>query len=740
MSDRRIVALVIAVELILLMPIVWNVSEPMDLGSFTGNSVYMETFHFSPFFLWKFGLDLLSIGAQAQGLASVLHMLGLSLFRSFLISWKLEVIAALAATGILIIELSHAFGFRRGRLLAIGFLLNPAIVWCVFGYSEQEVIALMFFLAALLAAKKNKLFLAGLSVGMGAGIEYWPLAAAVVILLATLGTERWIRNFMKFSVGAAATLVLNFFPLLAGIQAGGELFKTVNPTSPVAGVTTGPLIPFSLWIVGYHQVAYRVWLPIFAVFIISTCLVSLIRIRKIWTSASPHGEAARWTVSLKAGGTILVFAVLLDPQSLAQFSVIAIAGIVLLIIATNGEPMLTLAPSLAVISYVSFVPFASSWTGVAGAWVNQIPLALPASFVIASWSIRFAVIATFSATIILLTKTPKTNRANSLSGLGLTLCGVLALGASVLSAQGPLWTNAHRSLDPPSTNGPWNSEYVDSSQTIRLSGGRLWAFFPGEQWGLSKDKAGTFARDALLTTPKTEYPPAKVVQDAPLGSNPNTSQGREANTCAVTAQVPNLNFVGVNSIWINLWGKGSFSKVGRLWRLRIGNTLVQPTGLYYPAEKTNGFFSFSVPLASINKALEFQGPCSKITPLIGIFPKSGIGNIDINGSNQQIAYHLDRNGAGFATVSSVKQTDILNERTSSTPPIEAIGLGFVWSRPSAWRPDLLTISLALAGEIFEMMVILMLASPGLASAVGRTVDQRYRTIRSREFQGSPKNC
>ncbi|MCI4323771.1 MAG: hypothetical protein L3K03_07120 [Thermoplasmata archaeon] len=206
---------------------------------------------------WWFGVHHLvpSIAAmapmvQATGFGSTAVPISTALF-----AWKLPLILSDTAVAVAL------YGVRRSLPLptslgpaavAAAWFLNPLVIWASSIQGEVDTLAILFFLAFMIALIRNHCLLAGLALGLSILSKGYPVIFLLMVLAGVLAWPTaagisWRRRFTDLGqiiVGAGAS-ALAFLPFLGqtstSLQSkfygntyfgGASLLAAFNPASP----------------------------------------------------------------------------------------------------------------------------------------------------------------------------------------------------------------------------------------------------------------------------------------------------------------------------------------------------------------------------------------------------------------------------------------------------------------------------------------------------------------------------
>src|SRR5437773_2780946 len=119
------------------------VSHPYDLAVLTGNAEAWLRWGFSPFYNWKFGVDYAALAVSAQALRAFLTSLGMPGIAALHVAWKLPLVLANLLTAGTIYRLALKFAPERAPILAVLWLVNPAVLWVSAGHGQVESLSIL---------------------------------------------------------------------------------------------------------------------------------------------------------------------------------------------------------------------------------------------------------------------------------------------------------------------------------------------------------------------------------------------------------------------------------------------------------------------------------------------------------------------------------------------------------------------------------------------------------------------
>lgn len=302
-------------------------AETFDLTLLTAAPSRWLQWHQGLFSNWKFGAPYAILNAATFALHFYLAALGLTPVVAQHIATKLPLIAGALLDGVL---LGHLAPSHLARRMRAAWLLSPVVLWVAAGQPQVEPLSAAGLLLALLLARRRRFGLAAFVAIIGASFEYYPLAYFVVPLLfsaSLTGRVRW-EAIWRTGAGAAIGLLVGFPQVL---------FSSVGRQSVVAGLvstqTAGPSAAVksrSVWFVVNRLSGFAgtPWVELFVLAAGTIVLITLVR----------QGHTFSYNLGVSCTATIVLLSVILDPESLPQFSAITALGLLLLVI-TTGIPL-----------------------------------------------------------------------------------------------------------------------------------------------------------------------------------------------------------------------------------------------------------------------------------------------------------------------------------------------------------------------------------------------------------------
>jgi len=437
-------------------------SHPYDLAVLTSNAEAWLRWGFSPYYNWKFGIDYAALALLAQALRAFLSAFGTPGIVALHIAWKLPLVAADLLSAGFIYRLAGKLNPNRAAPLASLWLVNPVVLWVSAGHGQVESIAVLCLFATLDLALDGRLFVAGLVTGLGAGIEYFPIAAAgAVIVWWRGGYVSSRRQLIAYGAGVGLSLIVCFLPLW---------LDPVGRPSLLGGLATSggfSLAPTRTWLAAWAWIDYRgtqAWPFLFGA---ATVMCSALAWR--------YAARGRFVGPLYLA-IVLVLAVLLDVNALAQFAMIAAAALWLLAMTVPVQPLvMTLVPVAG--SATAFV-FLDNGASTANAyffdvWVGTSPKLWPVP-VSASAAIFFGHLFSLGlAATLIYAALARTRPSRRNWGAAAIVGATLSAGLVVWTLQPAVWQAALNAA--PAANLP-DFDYVATNRegTVTVIGPNLY--------------------------------------------------------------------------------------------------------------------------------------------------------------------------------------------------------------------------------------------------------------------------
>jgi hypothetical protein len=351
------IALVVhAVAALALMPVA---GHPYDLAALTTASGAWLRWGVPLFYHWKFGFDLSMLAIGAQSFSYVLEHLGLSGAAALTAAWKLPLVLADLLVGVLLVDLGRQLRCPRPGLIPTLWLISPVSLWVSAGHGQIESLAILAIVLSLDLLVRRRPLAAGVVVGLGIGIEYLPVLVSVVVAFWFCSSFIARRDLYRFAAGGAAALVFCFGPPLATdlgrTSLAGGLSFTASVASNAQHTKAAP-VASSLWAI-FNLSPGKFWLLAALSASVALMIVLMRRARRDATDRKRLGVLA-------AGGLLLCLT-LLDPGALPQFSALVLAGLSLIGLCVDLNPVaIVLGPSLQLAAgffYVYGGSFQSFW-------------------------------------------------------------------------------------------------------------------------------------------------------------------------------------------------------------------------------------------------------------------------------------------------------------------------------------------------------------------------------------------
>jgi transposase len=333
--------------------------EPTDNAVLFGTPLAWLLWHTPLFYNWKFGADLTLLSLASIGLHFVLVSAHINPVAAIHIAWKLPFVVATLGVAALLLRLGRQVGAspRIARLAALLWLVSPAVLFVGAGYGEVEPLACLCLIAGLTLLLDDRAFTAGLAFGLGAGIEYWPIAGVAFGLWLAIGHRNRISLLLRLAAGSILALLLCFGPIaLTGAGRAG-LLGGVASSAGASNHAIGPAYPLAIWIFGALSFGREYWLYLFVASVVGTLTaVALLAVRN---------PLRVRRVGIAGVSALLLEAVLINAHALAQFSVILCLAIVLAMLTRPVNPLAVLGPIFAVWTFFTYVSINDAYSDIA---------------------------------------------------------------------------------------------------------------------------------------------------------------------------------------------------------------------------------------------------------------------------------------------------------------------------------------------------------------------------------------
>lgn len=665
-------------------PLTLNVAEVPDTTAMTSGIINSLRWGFPLFYLWKFGTDLFTLGAISQGVSLTLHSWGLSQGKSLLVSWKLPLIASAIGSAYILTRLSNHVLYNKKNKLLFVFLISPATLLVSAAYGEVEILALLTLLLAIMLFIEDKWILGAIVTAAGVGIEYWPIVALIAPIILSVGSRKVrVKKSITMLFAFSVTLVTVFAQDVYTVTNLSQIKKTVTPVTTYHG-TIGPSYPLSIWYFGNRAFAYKNWIYLFVIMSLVAIIIGSISAYRC------HDKTSSYRVLLGTTGGILILSVLLDPRSLAQFSLILIAGGLLIFMALDLDPIIVSLLGLGSLTFITYAPLRSSWSGVnlfgaLQSWSPGSSLFLTGFFTSVTITVALSIL--FVCTLSLLNiRDYRLGRLPSLA-----LCGAQLLGFFVVplaSSQLPLWSNTMQSADSQLVGYTTMSAFQRPAVSYGKEG-VVQAVFPRELWNIQQRThvhpvavAGLSVQDGIT--------PYLVLRKVSRRTHFSSSEGK---FCELTFHKVGsmIHFGGVSTAWLWLWLKTD--SVSNLIALNVGIRSVssfarQPTVRNQQWETVP--FLLSTARFKSGTLFVVNLPCTLVGQVgsrMSVIPARGVGSVVLNGIVTSIHYTIDSSGNGYGVFG--RRIGIVDSVSTSVKPNGLLGLwtlGFLWPITSKWRP------------------------------------------------------
>jgi hypothetical protein len=645
--------------------------HPYDFVALTGGAEAWMRWGFPLLYGWKFGFDATVLAICAQGLRSLLEVLGLSGAAAIHIAWKMPIVACDAISGLLVLRLASRFAPERATMLAVLWLANPILLWVSAGHGQVEAVAIAALFGSLELANGRHLFWAGVVTGLGTGIEYFPLAATAYVFIGVIGGHFSRRQAILFASGLIVSLALCFLPLV--LDPVGLTGLTGGLTSS-AGLDTPYVSPISIW-----ALLPRSWSIVWP--------LAFVLLGSVCTLAVSVSRSKDLRLGIYAISAVLVFAVIVDKSAVPQFALIVAAGLWLLALVVPVQPLLlVLIPACGLVGYFLY-PFDANVYWYDAWWqLGGPPFSLPPNPTVASYFNTVFVIGTIA-----------------IYGYS-TVAGSLSFGFIVARRIDVTWVSAcvvAAALTVPIIYG---SAQPALWQSVGTTGPRELADF---SW-MVQSRPG-IVQDLSANAVRIEYPPA--LMDAASRSSTKPTGGidiqltplfdRERADIALPAadwgghsvNLPAWSNMGytTRTLWIVLllgsptW-RTEADLSSRGLRLDVGMGIVDAAATSWVAPgwarvvyevpssvvRPDGMLEITPLPASIYWNGSSSGPWIRITP------ESGHLVVQADGEPVQLAYSVNSDGNGYAVGLPVRPHMNLLLTSSGPPRTAVVGAFMKW--------------------------------------------------------------
>ncbi|MGH7639522.1 MAG: glycosyltransferase family 4 protein [Candidatus Dormibacteria bacterium] len=352
-----------AVHIVLALALMPVAGQPYDLASLTGAGEAWARWGFPLLYNWKFGFDLSLLAVGAEAVRSTLEQFGMSGAAALATAWKLPLVASDLVVGVILLDIGRRVQVRRPSLIPTLWLLSPVSLWVSAGHGQVESLMVLSLVGAVDLMLRGRSGLAGAVAGLGVGIEYLPAGVVLVVALWFYSSVLRPRDVLSFVAGFAAALAACFGPALLSQVGRASLFSGLTTTVAVttqSGQSAGAPAAgsSSLWAV-FGLSPGAAWTAVAAV-VGALMLVFLAR-----RSVREPSRLQRERLGVAAAGGLLLCIVLLDPGALPQFADLALAGLCLLGLVVDLNPLIIVAGPLLQLAggffYVYGGSFQSYW-------------------------------------------------------------------------------------------------------------------------------------------------------------------------------------------------------------------------------------------------------------------------------------------------------------------------------------------------------------------------------------------
>jgi hypothetical protein len=659
-------------------------SHPYDMAVLTGPAQAWLDWGFPLLYNWKFGLDYAALAVLSQGFRAFLASADVPGVMAIHIAWKLPLVAANLLVAGAVYQLGLRLAPNRAAALASLWLLSPVALWVSAGHGQAEALGVLSIFAALLLALDGRLVLAGLITGFGVGIEYFPLAAlGSVAIWGRGGQLAGSHPLARYGIGLVSSLVLCFLPQLVDPVVRASLVEGLASSSG-SGVAQGTS-PLTIWAwAGFRGAEY--WPIVFGLLGIASF------------AAAFHFARRSPAVGLLFISIVLTCAVVLDPNTLAQFSLIASAALWLIALAVPASPLILIVLPAAGAATAFFFLDASSTANAyffddwAGKVVNLWPVPyseLVAAFLGYSFSVGLLATTIYAAA----THQVRPLLRGSMPALSLVTAAAMGSGVCILlsiwALQPAVWRSALNSA--PDQNLPDFGAFVANREgqvevvangewKVSYASGLIAASREGNiqpQAGLrlaaqdlyDRQTAGVARAPELWTNHTVVIPNWKQVQQSVdllwievLVGSQGWSQTAPPTTQDIAMRV---NSATLPAATVRLVTPG--------WALadfQVASTLAGPDGRF--------------DLLPTPSSLIWNG--SQQGPWVRILPASGRFHALVNLQPRELMFQLNPHGDGFLYGLPLRSSCVVAVTPTEISPYEIKGAYLDWPEaPQPWR-------------------------------------------------------
>jgi hypothetical protein len=692
-------------------------SHPYDLAVLTSNAEAWLRWGFSPFYRWKFGTDFAALALVAQALRAFIAGLGAPGIVALHIAWKLPLVSADLLTAGVIFRLGRKFVPSHASALAALWLVNPVVLWVSAGHGQVESIAILCLFAALQFALDGRLLLAGLVTGLGAGVEYFPIAALVpVIVWWRGGLLIGKRTLLSYSVGFVSSMAACFGPLLLDPIGRPSLLGGLASSSGLSPESVNSLLDVWAWF-GYRWAS--LWPLLFVVGGI-VCFAFAIR-------TANRGPG----VGLIALSTVLLLAVLLDANTLPQFAVIAAAALWLLAMAVPMHPIaLVVVPVAGLATYFLFLDNGASTANAFffDAWANTGARLLPvprsqelAILLGRTFSLSLVVATAYGAMGLVRARRPSWNAA-------LMLGAMLCLVPVVWALQPPIWQSA---LSAAPTASLPDFDYVAGTRdgTISLLGPQL------ARVNYSETLIAASRQGRVTPTAGVRVSVRDLIEQASVGQAlvPSLVADRTIN-------IPDWSRLqeSARTVWVELllgsteWSDGIHLDQSHVSLLVNGARIPADHATFVMGQPSKfgwALVDFLVPSAMIDHNGNLYMLPSPATlswngsqdggPWVRVATASGAVHVLVDLKPATVSYRFDSNGLGYVTGFPLTKTYVIDLSDAELSQLQILGAVLRWPETSeTWKSNIWFQALGVLFGLVVLAATTLLMARELRGSVG----------------------